>query len=66
MSLSRRARESGELDKDGFTATRPLGSLSTTGETSARAGFLRSAYRRGMWGHSRLIAAIHLGTVAHG
>ena len=86
----------GSFDKDGFTATRPLASLSTTGESSARAGvvhaFLRSAYRRGMWvgrairskkchspeaavhecrdrvnlSHSRLIAAIHLGTVAHG
>ena len=43
----------GSFDKDGFTATRPLASLSTTGESSARAGvvhgFLRSAYRRGMW-----------------
>jgi hypothetical protein len=28
----------GSFDKDGFTATRPLASLSTTGESSARAG----------------------------
>jgi hypothetical protein len=43
----------GSFDKDGFTATGPLASLPTTGESSARAGvvrgFLRSSYLRGMW-----------------
>jgi hypothetical protein len=41
------------FDKDGFTAMRPLASLSTIGERPARAGvvrgFLRSPYRRAMW-----------------